>query len=131
MSKRLLSGLQCVYLIASSSLTSKWQGWDEAWSRAAPGVTLGASAAWPQASALLSCQVVSVPALCCSSAFVHRCGRTARIGHGGSALVFLLPMEESYISFLAINQKVSCLFFCGIPKARVVGKVLFQKVVQN
>ncbi|XP_045743773.1 ATP-dependent RNA helicase DDX55 isoform X2 [Mirounga angustirostris] len=39
------------------------------------------------------------------SAFVHRCGRTARIGHSGSALVFLLPMEESYISFLEINQK--------------------------
>uniref|UniRef100_A0A8C5USL7 ATP-dependent RNA helicase n=1 Tax=Microcebus murinus TaxID=30608 RepID=A0A8C5USL7_MICMU len=39
------------------------------------------------------------------SAFVHRCGRTARIGHSGSALVFLLPMEESYINFLAINQK--------------------------
>ncbi|PNJ82044.1 DDX55 isoform 3 [Pongo abelii] len=39
------------------------------------------------------------------TAFVHRCGRTARIGHGGSALVFLLPMEESYINFLAINQK--------------------------
>lgn len=40
-----------------------------------------------------------------ASAFVHRCGRTARIGHGGSALVFLLPMEESYVNFLAINQK--------------------------
>lgn len=40
-----------------------------------------------------------------ASAFVHRCGRTARIGRGGSALVFLLPMEESYVSFLAINQK--------------------------
>lgn len=40
-----------------------------------------------------------------ASAFVHRCGRTARIGHGGSALVFLLPMEETYINFLAINQK--------------------------
>ncbi|XP_036870455.1 ATP-dependent RNA helicase DDX55 isoform X3 [Manis javanica] len=40
-----------------------------------------------------------------ASAFVHRCGRTARIGHGGSALVFLLPMEGSYINFLAINQK--------------------------
>ncbi|XP_032099528.1 ATP-dependent RNA helicase DDX55 isoform X2 [Sapajus apella] len=40
-----------------------------------------------------------------ASAFVHRCGRTARIGHRGSALVFLLPMEESYINFLAINQK--------------------------
>ncbi|KAM6297995.1 ATP-dependent RNA helicase DDX55 [Aegotheles albertisi] len=40
-----------------------------------------------------------------ASAFVHRCGRTARIGHVGSALVFLLPMEESYINFLSINQK--------------------------
>ncbi|XP_053557790.1 ATP-dependent RNA helicase DDX55 [Bombina bombina] len=40
-----------------------------------------------------------------ASAFVHRCGRTARIGHHGSALVFLLPMEESYVNFLSINQK--------------------------
>ncbi|XP_053136067.1 ATP-dependent RNA helicase DDX55 [Hemicordylus capensis] len=40
-----------------------------------------------------------------ASAFVHRCGRTARIGHLGSALVFLFPMEEAYVSFLAINQK--------------------------
>ncbi|CAK6439956.1 unnamed protein product [Pipistrellus nathusii] len=40
-----------------------------------------------------------------ASAFVHRCGRTARIGHGGSALVFLLPMEAAYVNFLAINQK--------------------------
>ncbi|XP_019362669.1 PREDICTED: ATP-dependent RNA helicase DDX55 isoform X1 [Gavialis gangeticus] len=40
-----------------------------------------------------------------ASAFVHRCGRTARIGHVGSALVFLLPMEESYVNFLSINQK--------------------------
>ncbi|KAJ3605114.1 hypothetical protein NHX12_027164 [Muraenolepis orangiensis] len=38
-------------------------------------------------------------------AFVHRCGRTARIGNQGSALVFLLPMEESYVTFLSINQK--------------------------
>ncbi|XP_072456768.1 ATP-dependent RNA helicase DDX55 isoform X2 [Notamacropus eugenii] len=40
-----------------------------------------------------------------ASAFVHRCGRTARIGRAGSALVFLLPMEESYVNFLSINQK--------------------------
>uniref|UniRef100_A0A8C9W2W9 ATP-dependent RNA helicase n=1 Tax=Scleropages formosus TaxID=113540 RepID=A0A8C9W2W9_SCLFO len=40
-----------------------------------------------------------------ASAFVHRCGRTARIGNQGSALVFLLPMEESYVNFLSINQK--------------------------
>ncbi|KAF4082176.1 hypothetical protein AMELA_G00148550 [Ameiurus melas] len=40
-----------------------------------------------------------------ATSFVHRCGRTARIGNRGNALVFLLPMEESYISFLSINQK--------------------------
>uniref|UniRef100_A0A673K0S2 ATP-dependent RNA helicase n=1 Tax=Sinocyclocheilus rhinocerous TaxID=307959 RepID=A0A673K0S2_9TELE len=39
------------------------------------------------------------------SSFVHRCGRTARIGNQGNALVFLLPMEESYVNFLSINQK--------------------------
>ncbi|CAB1428579.1 unnamed protein product [Pleuronectes platessa] len=38
-------------------------------------------------------------------AFVHRCGRTARIGNLGNALVFLLPMEETYVTFLSINQK--------------------------
>lgn len=66
------------------------------------------------------------------SAFVHRCGRTARIGHGGSALVFLLPMEESYISFLEINQKVSGLLFsCRMPSDMKLGRVLFQQVVQN
>lgn len=65
------------------------------------------------------------------SAFVHRCGRTARIGHDGSALVFLLPMEESYVNFLAINQKVSCLLFSHrMPKDGVVAKV-FQQVVGN
>ncbi|XP_072908111.1 ATP-dependent RNA helicase DDX55 [Hemitrygon akajei] len=40
-----------------------------------------------------------------ASAFVHRCGRTARIGHHGNALVFLLPMEMTYVNFLSINQK--------------------------
>ncbi|XP_067910605.1 ATP-dependent RNA helicase DDX55 isoform X1 [Heterodontus francisci] len=40
-----------------------------------------------------------------ASAFVHRCGRTARIGHHGNALVFLLPMEMAYVNFLSINQK--------------------------
>nr|XP_034345123.1 ATP-dependent RNA helicase DDX55 isoform X2 [Arvicanthis niloticus] len=49
-----------------------------------------------------------------ASAFVHRCGRTARIGHGGSALVFLLPMEEAYINFLAINQKAYAKHECSL-----------------
>ncbi|XP_021113276.1 ATP-dependent RNA helicase DDX55 isoform X2 [Heterocephalus glaber] len=57
------------------------------------------------------------PHLCPHSAFVHRCGRTARFGHGGSALVFLLPMEEAYVSFLDINQK------CPLQETRRQGNV--------
>lgn len=40
-----------------------------------------------------------------ASSFVHRCGRTARIGNTGNALILLRPKEESYIKFLEINQK--------------------------
>ncbi|KAK2887940.1 ATP-dependent RNA helicase DDX55 [Channa argus] len=50
-----------------------------------------------------------------ASAFVHRCGRTARIGNQGNALVFLLPMEESYVNFLSLNQK------CPLQKMPPVG----------
>ncbi|XP_061656182.1 ATP-dependent RNA helicase DDX55 isoform X3 [Phyllopteryx taeniolatus] len=52
------------------------------------------------------------------SAFVHRCGRTARIGNRGNALVFLLPMEESYVNFLSINQK------CPLEKMPAVSDVV-------
>ncbi|XP_071946259.1 ATP-dependent RNA helicase DDX55-like isoform X2 [Antedon mediterranea] len=41
-----------------------------------------------------------------ASAFVHRCGRTARIGNTGNALLFLLPTEDTYVEFIQINQKV-------------------------
>jgi len=41
-----------------------------------------------------------------ASAFVHRCGRTARIGNEGNALVMLYPTEDAYIKFIEINQKV-------------------------
>ncbi|XP_067015394.2 ATP-dependent RNA helicase DDX55 [Anabrus simplex] len=41
-----------------------------------------------------------------ASSFVHRCGRTARIGHQGSAFVMLLPSEEAYVDFIYRNQKV-------------------------
>jgi len=41
-----------------------------------------------------------------AEAFVHRCGRTARIGNKGAAVLLLGPSEETYIDFLAINQKV-------------------------
>ncbi|XP_029940971.1 ATP-dependent RNA helicase DDX55 [Salarias fasciatus] len=53
-----------------------------------------------------------------ASAFVHRCGRTARIGNHGNALVFLLPMEESYVNFLSINQK------CPLQKMAPVSDVV-------
>ncbi|KAF6024295.1 DDX55 [Bugula neritina] len=42
-----------------------------------------------------------------ASSFIHRCGRTARIGNEGKAIVFLLPSEDTYIHFIAINQKVT------------------------
>ncbi|XP_046569234.1 ATP-dependent RNA helicase DDX55-like [Haliotis rubra] len=41
-----------------------------------------------------------------ASSFVHRCGRTARIGNNGNALVMLLPAEDTYTTFISINQKV-------------------------
>ncbi|KAK3019520.1 hypothetical protein RJ639_003192 [Escallonia herrerae] len=36
--------------------------------------------------------------------FVHRVGRTARLGRQGSAIVFLLPKEEAYVEFLRIRR---------------------------
>ncbi|KMS99473.1 hypothetical protein BVRB_2g044680 isoform B [Beta vulgaris subsp. vulgaris] len=36
--------------------------------------------------------------------FIHRVGRTARMGKQGSAVVFLLPKEESYVEFLQIRR---------------------------
>ncbi|KAI5075534.1 hypothetical protein GOP47_0009610 [Adiantum capillus-veneris] len=36
--------------------------------------------------------------------FVHRVGRTARMGRSGNALVFLLPKEDAYIEFLKIRR---------------------------
>ncbi|XP_076434856.1 ATP-dependent RNA helicase DDX55-like [Babylonia areolata] len=41
-----------------------------------------------------------------ASDFVHRCGRTARMGSAGQALVMLLPAEDAFIRFIHINQKV-------------------------
>lgn len=41
-----------------------------------------------------------------ATCFVHRCGRTARIGNKGSALVMLQPHEDAYVYFINKNQKV-------------------------
>lgn len=42
-----------------------------------------------------------------AESFVHRCGRTARSGQTGAALLMLLPSELDYVQFLLINQRVS------------------------
>ena len=36
--------------------------------------------------------------------FVHRSGRTARMGREGKSLLFLLPTEIAYVEFLRLNQ---------------------------
>ncbi|KAL3693013.1 hypothetical protein R1sor_006664 [Riccia sorocarpa] len=36
--------------------------------------------------------------------FVHRVGRTARMGRSGNALVYLLPKEDAYVEFLKIRR---------------------------
>lgn len=41
-----------------------------------------------------------------ATSFVHRCGRTARIGKTGNALVMLMPNEDAYVNFILRNQKV-------------------------
>ena len=38
------------------------------------------------------------------SAFVHRVGRTARLGRSGRALALLLPSEASYVDFLRLRK---------------------------
>ncbi|KAN0050995.1 hypothetical protein ACTA71_006740 [Dictyostelium dimigraforme] len=53
-------------------------------------------------------------------AFVHRIGRTARMGRDGNALIFLSPEEDSYIEFLKI-KKVPLL---EMPKAEPVSNIL-------
>ncbi len=42
-----------------------------------------------------------------TKSFVHRCGRTARMGQDGEALVMLLPAELSYVEFLELNQHIT------------------------
>lgn len=37
---------------------------------------------------------------------LNRCGRTARIGNEGNALLFLLETESAYVDFIKRNQKV-------------------------
>lgn len=52
-----------------------------------------------------------------ASSFVHRCGRTARSGREGNAIIYLLPNEDSYVDFLKINQHVPLQDFSSCQEA--------------
>ena len=60
-----------------------------------------------------------------TKAFVHRCGRTARSGNQGQALVMLLESEVTYVDFLKLNQHISLEQFelCGDIGEDVVKRV--------
>jgi len=48
--------------------------------------------------------VVQVDAPQDPDAFVHRVGRTARMGRPGAALALLLPAEGAYVEFLRLRR---------------------------
>uniref|UniRef100_A0A6B2L144 ATP-dependent RNA helicase n=1 Tax=Arcella intermedia TaxID=1963864 RepID=A0A6B2L144_9EUKA len=62
-------------------------------------------------------------------AYIHRVGRTARIGQSGNAVVFITPQEKSYIQVL--NSKN--MFLEEMPFESVVAhlKTNFEKNLQN
>ncbi|XP_046398961.1 ATP-dependent RNA helicase DDX55 [Ischnura elegans] len=60
-----------------------------------------------------------------AAAFVHRCGRTARMGNVGSALLLLLPSEKTYISFLEMNQNVK------LKEMKMPEKLLLKEVLST
>lgn len=42
------------------------------------------------------------------AAFVHRVGRTARMGRSGNAVLYLTPHEVTYVNFLKLRKVRSC-----------------------
>jgi ATP-dependent RNA helicase DDX31/DBP7 len=70
------------------------------------------------------------------SEYVHRVGRTARMGHKGEALLFMLPSERGYISLLE-SQSVAltqlqlpalCRCLPDVQAASMMGKAAAKKM---
>ncbi|XP_019882784.2 probable ATP-dependent RNA helicase DDX55 homolog [Camponotus floridanus] len=59
-----------------------------------------------------------------ASSFVHRCGRTARIGNEGNALLFLLETEDAYVDFVKRNQKVELQQIKTKPNVNIIEECL-------
>lgn len=69
--------------------------------------------------------------------YVHRVGRTARIGTQGSSLLFLTPTETDYLGVLGshnIRSDATALYYCLhaiIPRSLAAGWRTFWRVDQN
>lgn len=62
---------------------------------------------WPDIDWVIQYDVPKAAAV-----YVHRCGRTARMGgRVGKSLLYLLPNEEAYVDFIERNQQVNLLPF--------------------
>ncbi|KAJ1417714.1 RNA helicase, DEAD-box type, Q motif [Sesbania bispinosa] len=63
--------------------------------------------------------------------FIHRVGRTARLGKQGHAVVFLLPKEESYVEFLRIRRVPLQERTCSDDVSDVVPQVCFRPLLSQ
>ena len=59
--------------------------------------------------------------------YVHRIGRTARVGHKGEALIFLLPTEAPYVDVLAsrgahLGETNLCSLLGALPGSAAAGR---------
>ena len=59
--------------------------------------------------------------------YVHRIGRTARVGHKGEALIFLLPTESAYADLLAsrgahLGETNLCTLLGALPGSAGIGR---------
>lgn len=68
-----------------------------------------------------------------ASSFVHRAGRTARVGKNGSSLVILMPNEDAYVHFIYSNQKVciNCFVIYWYTFSIILGEIGTIATIRN